>query len=115
MYYIDGNNSFIGLIMTCICAIIIIIVGSVFCLFIKRKYGLTPDYFLNLKNNILLRSSSSSNNKSNPKHTMSSQEQQQQSESSSTGTGSKKKEPPAATTNPGTSSSGLNDSSTGKN
>jgi hypothetical protein len=55
----DNSNSFLGLIMTCICAVIIIIVGFLFCLIMKRKYGISPDYFRNFKNNLLFKANSS--------------------------------------------------------
>ena len=45
--------------MTCICAVIILIVGFLFCLIMKKKYGISPDYFRNFKNNILFKANSS--------------------------------------------------------
>jgi hypothetical protein len=62
--------------MTCICAIIIIIVGFLFCFIMKRKYGITPDYFRNFKNNLLFKPNSSSVLDHN--NTIQSKQQQQQ-------------------------------------
>ncbi|RNA30739.1 hypothetical protein BpHYR1_025577 [Brachionus plicatilis] len=54
----NANNSFFGLVLTILCAVIIIIAGCLFCLVIKRKYGLNaPNYLLNFKNSFFLKPS----------------------------------------------------------
>lgn len=85
----DSNSSFLGLLMTLFTAIVIVIIGSLFCLFIKRyfnilvkyfnfnfngtifsksicnscrKYNIsTPEYLLNFKPYFMFKSSSNSN------------------------------------------------------
>jgi hypothetical protein len=57
-----SSNSFIGLILTGVCALVVAVIGFLFCIIVKKKYGLSPEYFLNFKANGLFKSTSSNMN-----------------------------------------------------
>ena len=61
-----ASYSKLGLLMIIMSTLILLVSGLFFCFVIKRKFGLSPEYFLNLKNSIWLktnnRNGSSNNN-----------------------------------------------------
>lgn len=55
----------IGVLLTLIFTLILLISGFFICFIMKNKYGLNPEYFLNLKNNLLFKSNGRSNSNNN--------------------------------------------------
>ena len=58
--YTVSSYPLIGLLMTVVCAIVLLVVGFLFCLVMKKKYGFTPNYFLNFKKSSVFKTHSNS-------------------------------------------------------
>ena len=55
-----ASYSKLGLLMIIMSTLILLLSGLFFCFVIKRKFGLSPEYFLNLKNSIWLKTNNRS-------------------------------------------------------